>query len=143
MDARLDLRSSQNEAFIFRVAGTYLRTVNLTPSSYFEKELPYSTPLRLIGHVAYELRGVGNIAAIYTFRARRYTDFANNSSGLLPSVATLDIHVRTPAIALSGLTVEPHLAAINLTNEHFEEVLNFPLPGRIVKLSFEFTYDPN
>lgn len=124
-----------------RLGLTYLDKVNLVESSlYYGKSLPYAPPLRLNAVAIYDLKDVGSITAILWHRALQYSDFANNASVSLPTVTTFDLHLRLTPVEFLAIALTPQLSAINLTNEQYEDALSYPLPGRIWKLSFDFTY---
>lgn len=141
LDARFTQQISSDEYLRARLAATYLNRINLVESPlYYGKELPYSAPLRFNGIAEYEWKDIGSISAVYWYRSRRYSDFANNPGTKLPFAATVDVHFRYAGFILARIKLAPQLSVINLTNIQYEDVLNFPLPGRILKLSFDFTY---
>ncbi len=143
----VDIRFAHNfesgDAASLRLASTFLDKVNLVESShYYGKELPYSAPIRLHGILSYEWKEALTLTSIFWHRAQRYSDFANNPSGKLPSVTSIDFHLRMAPVQFSGIALVPQISLINATNAQYEDVLSYPLPGRIFKLSVDFTYEP-
>lgn len=143
----VDVRFAQNfesgDALSLRLATTFLDKVNLVESSfYYGKELPYSAPVRLHGIFSYDWTQTLTITSVFWHRAPRYSDFANNPGGLLPAVTSADFHLCSAPFRFSGIDLVPQFSVINATNTQYEDVRSYPLPGRIFKLSFDFTYEP-
>ena len=118
-----------------------LKTRNLTDSAaYYGKELPYSTPMRSLFLMELQNSKIGTLAFTMLYRGHRYTDYANNESTKLPAVWNYDLTISSMPIYFSTLmSAMIRLSILNLTNVQYDEIPNYPLPGRMIKFGFELT----
>jgi outer membrane cobalamin receptor len=125
-----------------RLALTYQHTENRTPDPlYFGKELPYATPLRWNIAIMPRLRNVGDLTLYYNYRWHRYPTYAANVSDKLPAVGTANVTFRTvPLAIINDLKLVPSFSITNLFDTQYDEISNYPMPGREYKLGVEFTY---
>ncbi|HYM20253.1 MAG TPA: hypothetical protein VEW28_04520 [Candidatus Kapabacteria bacterium] len=125
-----------------RIAFTYQRSENQTPNSlYFGKELPYATPLRWNIALVPRIKDVGELTLYYNYRWHRYPTYAANPSDKLPAAGVANVTFKmVPLVLISGLKLVPSCAITNLFDTQYDEIPNYPMPGREYKLGVEFTY---
>jgi outer membrane cobalamin receptor len=110
-------------------------------SSYFGKELPYSTPLRSFFLVEFGHASIGSLSFSLLYRWHRYTDFYNNESTRLPAVAKLDLILSSVPIHIADVgSAALRLSLLNFTNTQYDEIPNYPLPGRTIRFSLDFHF---
>ncbi len=118
------------------------KTRNLTDSSsYYGKELPYSTPMRSSLFLQFTNIKIGSLSFTALYRGHRYTDFYNNESTRLQPMIKYDlIFSSIPFIFSNALNASVMLSILNLTNAQYQEIPNFPLPGRSIRASLDFHF---
>ncbi len=120
---------------------TILSAKNITPGDSNEgRELIYSSPTRslLIGSIAHE--GWGSLALAVHYRGHTFTDAANTPEGELPPVTIYDMNITTRDFSFAGIGFHLLLGVENLTDKNYQEVIDYPLPGRTYKFSIELNY---
>ncbi len=121
---------------------TFLTSQNLTPGdSNYGRELIYSTPHSSLTTIQIEHDKWGSIAAMLRYRDRKWTDAANvDTASRLPSVYLYTLTLATREFRLGQFGVHALFSIDNLTDEHYVEVLNYPMPGRTYKFSIQLKY---
>ena len=120
---------------------TILSARNITTGdSNNGRELIYSSPTSslFIARLAHE--GWGSLAVAAHYRGHIFTDAANTLDGEIPPVTTYDINIVTHDFSISGIGFHLLFGIENLTDVNYEEVLEYPLPGRTYKFSIELNY---
>ena len=120
---------------------TFLGAHNLSPGdTNFGKELTYSSPTSSLFIAQFENNDLGSLAAMVRYRGHKYSDPANTLDGELPPVTTIDLTLATRDFRLENVGFHIMLSIQNLTDQHYVEIINYPLPDRTYKISIELNY---
>jgi vitamin B12 transporter len=143
LDVELRYEGSALPSITLQEQFQYLNSENTTEGTLNEgKSLPYAPKYRSVTELTCFDKNVGSFSGILRFRSERYTDMANNSSTTLPAVSTLDFTYASPIFTAFGsaLPLELRFAINNITNVQYEEIPNFPLPGRTITFGIQLTF---
>ncbi len=120
---------------------TWLGTKNTTPDDpNVGNEIPYSSPTRSLFIAEIERSDWGSFAVLARYRGHEYSDVANTSTGIFQPVTTYDLTLTSRNFTFENIGFRIMLGVIDLTNEHYEDAINYPLPGRTYNFSIELTY---
>ena len=120
---------------------TILDARNRTPGDPNNgNELVYSSPTSslLLAELTHEDWGV--LTAFIRYRGHKFTDAMNSIDNELPPVTTLSFALHSRNIQFARLGFVIGLNVDNVTDQHYQEALHYPLPGRTYKFSIEFHY---
>ncbi|MDP4231185.1 MAG: TonB-dependent receptor [Bacteroidota bacterium] len=142
LTGELEYLLGRSYKLLVRESFTRGSAINLdTDSSYYGKELPYSTPERSVFLLELSNTSIGSLAFTTLYRWHRYTDFYNNESTRLPPVTRIDITFSSAPLRMGSIgQAILRLSALNLTNVQYEEVPSYPLPGRMIRLSLDLHF---
>lgn len=116
-----------------------LSSKNLSQGDINEgNDLPYAPGLRLLVTGGAQLENAGTATLVFHYQGKRYANLAN--TGSLTAVSTLDLQYQSPAITFLGesLPLRLTLGVTNITNIQYEEIPNYPLPGRTISFGIHF-----
>ncbi len=119
-----------------RVSGNYTRlraTDRTTGGLHSGKLLPYS-PEELVSALVRFRKGVVELGASFQRVSHQYALSSNIPESLVPSYYTVDCFAALD-VMVEGMWLSLRADVVNLTDESYEIVKNFPLPGR--RYSFE------
>ncbi len=141
LKANASLRIDRETAVLLEEDYTILSARNFTPrDSNYGRELIYSSPTQslFIGTIARD--GCGSIAFAAHYRGQEFSDAANTVTGELPPVTAFDVTLTTRDFIFASIGFHLLLSIQNLTDVNYEDVLEYPLPGRTYKFSIELNY---
>lgn len=120
---------------------TILSTRNITTGdSNNGRELIYSSPTSSLFIASLARDGWGSLAAVAHYRGHLFTDAANTRDGEIPPVTTFDINISTHDFSFNGIGFHFLIGIENLADVNYEEVLEYPMPGRTYTFSIELNY---
>jgi vitamin B12 transporter len=135
-EARYEL--GNHYQFLVREGLSFINAKNLS-ALYNGKLLPYSAPMRSSFLVEFRHDDIGSLSLSALYRAHRYKDFYNLI--LIDPMIKYDLTFSSNAVDLFGAASSIiRFSVLNFTNEQYEEVPNYPLPGRSFRLSIEFHF---
>ncbi|MEI8134531.1 MAG: TonB-dependent receptor [bacterium] len=115
-------------------------TTNYSPI-YFGKALPYSTPMHSSFLASIRKESIGGLSLHVNYRGHRFTDFYNLETGRLPPVMLIDFTFTSIPIMLGSFgDFISRFSILNLGNISYNEVENYPLPGRSFRFSLDFHF---
>ena len=74
------------------------------------------------------------------YRGHEYSDVSNSAEGKFQSVTTFDLTLTSREISFEGIGLKLLLGVVDLTNQHYEDAINYPLPSRTYNFSIELNY---
>lgn len=120
---------------------TWLDAKNITPGdSNYGKELQYSSPTRSLFIAEIDRSDWGSLTVLARYRGHEYSDPANTPSGKFQPVTTFDVNISSRELTFEGIGLKILLGVVDLTNEHYEDIINYPIPGRTYHFSIELNY---
>ncbi len=132
----------ENYILLVREGASLMKARNLSPdSNFFGKELPYSTPMRSSFLFQIENSSIGSLALTILYRGHRYKDYYNDPYTKLPPVTLFDLTYSSATINISTLlSGTARLSLLNLGNTQYQEIPNFPLPRRSIRLGIDLHF---
>jgi vitamin B12 transporter len=141
LHANADMRIAAQTSIHIEESYTWLDALNITPGDpNYGNEIPYSSPTRSLFIAEIENAGWGSFAALARYRGHEYSDPVNTISGKLQPVTTFDLTFTSRLFSFEGIDLRILLNVIDLTNQHYEEVIDYPLPSRTYNFSIELNY---
>jgi vitamin B12 transporter len=136
-DARID----RNTSLHLEESYTWLKAQNLTfGDTNYGHELPYSSPTRSLFIVEIEMRDLGTLAVVARYRGHEYTGIANTPDAIFQPVTTYDLTLASREFAFEGVGLKILLGVNDLTNEHYEDIVGYPVPSRAYNFSIQLNY---
>ncbi|HWF43534.1 MAG TPA: TonB-dependent receptor [Candidatus Kapabacteria bacterium] len=115
--------------------------LNITKSDVnFSKQLQYTSPTNSLFIAQIEHDDWGSLAALIRYRGHEFSDPANTVAGKLEPVTTLDLTMKSRTISIGYIGFFVLLGIQNVTDIQYQDVLNYPLPGRSYKFSIQLNY---
>jgi iron complex outermembrane receptor protein len=120
---------------------TWLSALNITPGDpNYGNQIPYSSPTRSLFTAEIERSDLGSLAVLARYRGHEYSDVANTIDGKLQPVTTFDLTLFSREFSIERIGARVLLSVVDLTNQHYEDVINYPLPSRTYNFSIELSY---
>ena len=129
---------SSEWSWFTRIAYTYQQAIDITDpaSSSYKERIPY-TPDNSGSALATLSYKKWSIGYSLLFSGTRYALGGNNYANELDGWATHDISI-SRSLLLKHFTVNVKAEADNITNQYYDVVRYFPMPGRSFKISITF-----
>jgi vitamin B12 transporter len=139
--ANADMNLCSRTSMHFEESYTWLSALNVTPNDPDEgNELPYSSPTRSLFIAEIDRSDWGSFAVLARYRGHEYSDVANSDQGKFQPVTTFDLTLTSREFSFEGIGLKLLLGVVDVTSEHYEDVINYPLPGRTYNFSIELNY---
>jgi vitamin B12 transporter len=106
----------------------------------FGKQLQYTSPTSSLFIAQIEHDDWGSLAALIRYRGHEFSDPANTDGGKLQPITTLDLTMKSRAISIGSIGFFVLLGIQNVTDVQYQDVLNYPLPGRTYRFSIQLNY---
>jgi vitamin B12 transporter len=114
---------------------------NITPGDpNYGNELPYSSPTRSLFIVEIDRSDYGSLSVLTRYRGHEYSDLANTPNSKFQPVTTIDVTFASREFSFEGLGLKLLLGVVDLTNQHYEDLIDYPLPSRTYNFSIELNY---
>jgi outer membrane cobalamin receptor len=118
----------------------YLAARNRSQGVGEDIEVPYSSPTQSLLVLGVSDTAGSALTVIARYRGHRYTDFSNSPSTWLPPYTVMDLTASSPRIRpFERFECQFFASLRNMWNEHYNEVPNFPMPGRSIHFFTEFS----
>jgi len=133
LDARTSIHAEESY--------TWLAARNSTPGDEnYGNEVPYSSPTRSLFIAEIERVGLGTLSLLVRYRGHEFSEPSNDPHRMLEPVTTYDVTLATREFALDHIGAKLIFSIADVTDQHYEEVLNYPLPSRTYHFSIQFNY---
>jgi vitamin B12 transporter len=139
--ANADLSIASRTSLHLEESYTWLDAKNITPGDVnYGNEIPYSSPTRSLFIAEIDRSDWGSFAMLARYRGHEYSDVANTLDGKFQPVTTFDLTLTSRECFFDGVALKLLLGVLDLTNQHYEDVINYPIPSRTYNFSIELTY---
>lgn len=136
-NVNIDAKSS----FSIEESYTWLDAKNITPGDpNYGNELQYSSPTRSLFIAEIAHADYGSLSVLVRYRGHEYSDPANTPTGRFQPVTTFDATVASREFSFEGLGLRLLLGVVDLTNQHYDDIINYPIPSRTYHFSIELNY---
>ncbi len=120
---------------------TWLSALNITSGDpNYGNEIPYSSPTRSLLIAEIRQSDWGSFAVLARYRGHEYSDVANTPGGEFQPVTTYDLTLTSRNFTFENIGFRMLLGVADVTNEHYEDVINYPIPSRTYHFSIELNY---
>ena len=139
--ANADLSLGERSSVHIEESYTWLQARNITAGDRnYGNEIPYSSPTCSLFIAEFTRSEYGSLSLLVRYRGHEFSDPANNPMTMLQPVTTYDVTVASREFTFDNFGGKLNFSIVDLTNEHYEEVINYPLPSRSYHFSIELSY---
>ena len=124
---------------------TYQRALDVTNSDpaseegrTYKHQIAYTPRVSGSGQVGIETSWV-NLSYSFLFSGKRYTQGENITENRMESYSDHSISVGTE-LTIRKINTSIHIEVLNIANNNYEIIKNFPMPGRSVRATFSIKY---
>lgn len=136
-----DMRLGQKTSIHVEESYTVLDAANITPGDpNYGNEIPYSSPTRSLFIAEIDRSDWGSLAVLARYRGHEYSDVENSSEGRFQTVTIFDVNVTSREFTFEGIGLKLLIGVADLTNQHYEDIINYPIPSRTYHFSIELNY---
>lgn len=120
---------------------TWLDAKNITSGDQnYGNEIQYSSPTRSLFIAELQQQNYGSFSIMARYRGHEFSDPAKTDAGKLQPVTVFNATLASKEFSFMSTNAKLAFSVLDVTNEHYEEVINYPLPSRTYNLSIELTY---
>jgi outer membrane cobalamin receptor len=120
---------------------TWLDAKNITPDDpNYGNEIQYSSPSRSLFIAEITHSDYGSLSVLARYRGHEYSDPSNSISGKFQPVTTFDVTLASREFPFEGIGMKLLLGVVDLTNQHYEDIIDYPIPSRTYHFSIELNY---
>ncbi len=139
--ANADISIASRTSLHIEESYIWLDANNITPGDVnYGNEIPYSSPTRSLFIAEIDRSDWGSFGVLARYRGHEFSDVANSSEGKFQPLTTIDLTLTSREFSFEGIGLKLLLGVSDVTNEHYEDVVNYPLPGRTYNFSIELNY---
>ncbi len=106
----------------------------------YGNQLPYSSPSRSLFLAEIERSDLGSFSVLAHYRGHEFSDLANTPAREFQPVTTYDLTLTSRNFTFEGIGMKLLLGIANVTNQHYEDLIDYPLPSRTYHFSIELNY---
>ena len=124
---------------------TYQRALDVTNSDpaseegrTYKHQIAYTPRVSGSGQVGIETSWV-NLSYSFLFSGKRYTQGENITENRMESYSDHSISVGRE-LTIRKINTSIHIEVLNIANNNYEIIKNFPMPGRSVRATFSIKY---
>jgi vitamin B12 transporter len=139
--ANVSIALDERTSLHFEESYTLDSALNITPGDVnYGNEIPYSSPTRSLFIAEIQRSDWGSFAVLARYRGHEYSDVSNSMEGKFQPVTTFDLTLTSREFSFDAIGLKLLLGIVDLTDQHYEDVINYPIPSRTYHFSIELNY---